>query len=460
MLSRRYSILLIFLFCLALSFGCGPAEGEKESVSSNVKFSAVGGTKEDNQNQTNSPNREGTRTQTGSVEAEADKETFAKTELDLMKSDSAKTDKTETVQNNLRGGVIRTIDQWRATKFSRPVRSLVCSGSGALRLVTFLNGADQVIAVEQLEKREGIMAAYRVAHPEYANLPVFGEGHGRDNIEVLLKLNPRPDLIVRIDNPGAGIDPAILQAKTGIPVLLLPYGDLGKNRATFDSAIRLLGEVIGKQDRANELLNFIDGQINELRKRTAEIPIKTSSKTSLENGEKKKGTVYLGGLSYRGSHGFNSTSICYSPLDWLNLRNVAVSLGSNVIRTEQIMVSKEQILAWDPDYIFLDLGTIALGDSNGWAEVSRGAIYRTLKTVKTKKIYSLYPNNFYSANYDAILANAWFIGSVVYPDRFSDIDPRAKAEEIFKFMTGGEVMARLSEDVRNELFVNLFEKKK
>lgn len=349
---------------------------------------------------------------------------------------------------NLPAGPIRSITDWQALGRSEPVRHILCSGSGALRLATYLDCSDRVIATEQLEKRAGIMSPYRLAHPEYADLPVFGEGHGRDNVEILLSMTPKPDLIIRIDNPGSGIDPETLQARTGIPVVLLPYGDFGKNRKEFDQSILLLGAVLNKEERARDLINFINGQIKDLRQRTSDI-----------HGSKRI-SVYLGGLSYRGSHGINSTTSSYPPFEWLNLDNVASRLESDLVKAQQIIIAREQILVWNPDYLFLDLGTIGLGDSNGWTEIRDLPVFRTLNAVKEKKIYSLYPNNFYSANYEAVLANAWFIGSVVYPDRFRDIDPIRQADKIFHFMNGGPEKLELPDPPRKDLYRNMFDDSK
>ncbi|MGB4050927.1 MAG: iron ABC transporter substrate-binding protein, partial [Methanoculleus sp.] len=52
--------------------------------------------------------------------------------------------------------------------------------------------------------------------------------------------------------------------------------------------------------------------------------------------------------------------------------------------------------------------------------------------------------NFYSANYETILANAYFVGKTLYPDRFADVDPVEKADEIYTFFVGKPVFADLN----------------
>ncbi len=43
-----------------------------------------------------------------------------------------------------------------------------------------------------------------------------------------------------------------------------------------------------------------------------------------------------------------------------------------------------------------------------------------------------------------MLADAYFIGSVLYPEQFADIDPAEKADEIYSFLVGEPVFAELN----------------
>jgi len=38
-----------------------------------------------------------------------------------------------------------------------------------------------------------------------------------------------------------------------------------------------------------------------------------------------------------------------------------------------------------------------------------------------------------------LYADAYYVGKVLYPDRFKDIDPVKKANEIYKFLAGEEL---------------------
>jgi len=43
-----------------------------------------------------------------------------------------------------------------------------------------------------------------------------------------------------------------------------------------------------------------------------------------------------------------------------------------------------------------------------------------------------------------VLADAYFVGKVLYPDRFADIDPVQKADEIYTFFVGKPVFSQMN----------------
>ncbi len=322
---------------------------------------------------------------------------------------------------------IRTVDDWRRLERSEPPRRIVCDGPGALRLATYLQSAQDVVAVEQVEKTNEPISPYRVVNPQFADAPVFGEGHGRDNVEFLLSLNPPPDVILRVDSPGAGIDPQVLTDRTGIPVVVAPSADFCGDKAGFEKSLFLFGEVLGKRERANEVVAFVDSQIEELQR--------LAKSDSNESSTEKRPSVYLGGLSYRGARGVNSTTTDYPPFNWLGLSNPAAELKSDSIGADYATVSPEQIVAWNPEFVFLDLGTtLGNGDANGLAALTSSPIYRSVDAIRENRVFALYPNNNYNSNVEAILVNAFYIGKTVFPERFANVDFGAKSDEICRFL--------------------------
>jgi iron complex transport system substrate-binding protein len=62
--------------------------------------------------------------------------------------------------------------------------------------------------------------------------------------------------------------------------------------------------------------------------------------------------------------------------------------------------------------------------------------YQALTAVQKGQVYGVLPYNWYAQNFGSILANAYSIGKLLYPHGFRDIDPAAKADEIYTFLVG------------------------
>jgi len=344
---------------------------------------------------------------------------------------------------------ICSISQWEEYRSQGLVPETIdhvfCSG-GTLRLVVYLECADKVVGVDTNESnapKRNLMKAYLVAHPDLRTLPIAGETGGRDNPELLLTLKTPPQLIIKADT-GAGYDPSELTRRTGIPVLLIPMQGITAGHENFDEGLRLLGKVLGKSERAEQVIAFFDQEIADLKKRT-------------DNTKELKPLVYVGGVSYNGSHGFNSSEAGYPPFVLVDAKSPLTEKSNDpILGNRHTMVAKEKILEWNPDILFLDLGTLNLGTCSGLVELNTDSSYRSLKAVQDGKVYTLMANTFYGVNHDAVLANAWFVGKTLYPERFADINPKRKADAIFDFLVGKPVFDAMNETMQQPIFEPLY----
>lgn len=314
------------------------------------------------------------------------------------------------------------------------VDHVICSGPGCLRLLTYLQAQEKIVGVDDIETRNRQLDArpYALANPQFKNMPIFGEFRGHDNPERILTLTPQPQVIFKTYSE-MGYNPAELQKKTGIPVVVLNYGNLTTLRPQFYESLRLMGAIVAREERAEEVISFFEEAIADLEER--------STLPRPQDGP----TVYLGGVSFKGPHGFQSTEPLYPPFTFVHLRNLAydTTMAKRELTTSNI--AKEKIIAWNPDYLFLDLATLQLGDkAGGLHELKTDPAYQTLSAVKTNQVYGLLPYNLYTKNYGSILANAYFIGKLLYPDQFSDIEPDRKADEIYRFLVNKPLFATLN----------------
>ena len=329
-----------------------------------------------------------------------------------------------------------------------PVDHVICSGPGCLRLITYLEAEDKVIAVDDMEKRETVIdpRPYALTNPAYKALPLFGEFRGNDNLELIAALEPQPMVIFKTFTT-MGTNPAELQQKTGIPVIALAYGDLANFQKDLYQSLRVMGAVLGKSDRAEAVINFFDTTIADLKNRTTSVC------------QAQKTSCYVGGIAFKGPHGFQSTEPTYPPFMFIQANNVAYQPNKTYGALSHATIAKEKIIAWDPEILFLDLSSIASApDFNALIELKKEPAYDCLQAVRSGKVYGMMPYNWYAQNFGATLANAYYAGKILYPDRFSDISVEKKADEIFTFLVGAPVFEKINRAFDGLVFDGLFDK--
>lgn len=307
----------------------------------------------------------------------------------------------------------------REVAIPNTIEKIVALNAGMLRLICWMDATDKVCGVEYNERRRHV--PYLFAYPELREKPVIGTGNMP---EPELLLSVAPDVIFSTYISKTHADE--LQARTGIPVLAVRYGNLDDEKDTLFRALEYIGKILNKSDRADFLVNYIQKNIQDIEKRTASV------------ADSLIPEVYVGGIAYRGSHGITSTEPRYPPFRFLHAKNVAGSLDAVMTSERDVLtnafIDKEQLIKWNPEYIFLDMSSTAYSGSGlnaEWVSV--------LSAVKNENIFTVYPYNWYTINYSTILVNAWFIGKVLYPEQFSDIDPETKGRDIYKNILGKDV---------------------
>ncbi|MBN1432426.1 MAG: iron ABC transporter substrate-binding protein [Methanomicrobiaceae archaeon] len=314
--------------------------------------------------------------------------------------------------------------------------SVVCSGSGCLRYLTYLQAEDKIVGVDDIEIKETQFDArpYALANPQFKDYPLIGEFRGNDDPEKIIACNP--DVIFKTySTTGSEIDE--LQEKTGIPVVALNYGNLGVYRDDMYQSLRIMGEVMGKEDRAEDVIAFFDSNIADLNTRTESVT------------DEDKKSAYIGGIAHKGPHGFQSTEPSYAPFMFVNAFDVAGDLG-----TEHADVAKEKIVEWNPDVLFVDLSTLQTTPS-AVDELKTDESYQTLDAVKAGEVYGVLPYNWYTSNHGSVLADAYYIGTVLYPEQFADVDPAAKADEIYVYLVGEPVFDKMNAAFADTAFTKI-----
>ena len=287
------------------------------------------------------------------------------------------------------------------------VKKVVAIGPGALRLVVYLNASDKVAGIEKKEKKRIYAHPYILAHKELLKLPVIGMGGPNININLEKIISLKPDVIIAGYISRAKAD--MISKKTGIPVVVVSYGKtLGTfaNKELFKS-IKMLGNVLNRQKRAQKVIAYINNLDDDIKKRK----FKTDKK------------VYIGAVAFKGFHGITSTIPKFPPFEMLGVHNAVKSKAKS-----QIFINKETLFRLNPDVIFIDESGVKL--------IKKEEFIKYLKAYKTHQIYGILPYNTYMTNIGTAYADTYYIGKVLCPEKFRDIDIKKKTDEIYKFLLG------------------------
>ncbi len=302
----------------------------------------------------------------------------------------------------------------------KEVKRIVAVGPGALRLIFYLKAQDMICGIEENEKLwEAVGKDYSMTKDfeTIKTLPIIGPGGpGKPPVpELIVKANP--DLIIMSSVLTEVYDPDRLQKETGKPVMVISLGPPGHvDMEVLRQTFKMLGSALNKNERANEIIKQLEGHVSDLSKRTRDI--KTYPK------------VYVGAVSFKGTQPFTATQSPYPPLMWLNTPSIA----DKYARTAGFLnLDFEIFLKEQPQIVFIDEGNLNLVKQDFSKDPGK---YCLIEAFKKGEIYGVLPFNYYWTNISTALADAYYLGKIIYPERFKDIDVVKKANDIFQAFLG------------------------
>ena len=309
-------------------------------------------------------------------------------------------------------------------------------GSGSMRYFVYLGiDLDKVCAVDYQDSKLNSgtvnVRPYALANPEIQDIPEVGAAKGVVDNEKLLMSGTDILFMGGASSSNAEVANEI-QKKTGVPVVMFYTGNYVTESEKIHETFLMLGEILGKEQRAKDLIAYFDSVEADLKKRVS--------------GLSAEETVYVGGVSYNGVHGLDGTDPTYYPFTILNIKNAAGEITS-VSQTGYAQISKEKLLEWDPDIILVDLSTLTAAEGGALVELKNDPSYRELTAVKKGAVYTINPHTSMNVNHETTLANSYYIGKLLYPEQFSDIDPVKKADEIYTYVVGEPVFNLLKANV-------------
>lgn len=319
-------------------------------------------------------------------------------------------------KNSSGGEVVVTDLLGRQVTISSDVKTAVAIGPGALRLYCYAGDTEKLCGIEQIEVSDTLGRAYMIANTDLQSLTVIGAGGPANSPDAEKLIAAAPDVIFTTYASDASAADE-LQQKTGIPVIAISYGSTAPFSDALNTSLTLIGQVMGTEKHATEVVDFLNECKSDLNTRTSGI------------ADSDKKTVYYGAQSMKGTHGIESTTGNYALFNALNTKSVVDTADIS----GYVMLDKEKLLEWNPDIIFIDLGGLSLVQQDCDTNPS---YYAALSAFTDGEVYAQLPYNYYSTNIDVALIDAYYMGMVLYPDQFKDIDITEFANKTFKTMLG------------------------
>jgi iron complex transport system substrate-binding protein len=303
----------------------------------------------------------------------------------------------------------------RQVTISSAVEKIVPLGNTP-RMIVYLGLADKVVGIGGMNKDTvtPVTAYAYVNKDRWADIPLVGtDAQGATDYYPEQIISVQPDVILCSYTAELAEE---IQTKTGIPVVAVPMGTLFES--DYEEALLLLGEVCGVKDRAEEVIAYINANLTDLKTRTADVP----------NGNKP--AVLGAAATFKGLHGIEGVYTKYAVFEAINANDVTKGISE---QSGGVLIDKEQVIGWNPQYIFLDSGGVGLVKND---YEKNPDFYAHLRAVKNNSLYQYPSSTSYYSNPEISLVNSYYAGSILYPEQFEDVVFADRAAEIFEFFLG------------------------
>jgi len=294
----------------------------------------------------------------------------------------------------------------RRVTFNYPVKRLIVTNHSIAEPVRLFGKQNLVVGIEKTIRHRG-------RFPEMAKQPCVGHQFRGLNWELILSL--KPDVIFISHHPAVTPRLTAEAEQLGIPLLAITW----HFPQHMEEAAKLLGEVFGERERADEFLKWRRKHIDLVAQRLKDLPAEARKKAYVE-------VDISGPIGRSPGEGMPSDGALY----FAGLINICQFYWSRV-------VSPEWIMARNPDIIFMnDYG--AAGRMTGYLAKDESAlsayIEKVKKRVKFKKTEAVANNNVYLMN-SKMRGSIHMVGALYMAkaaDRFQDVDPEKPLRELFE----------------------------
>lgn len=296
-------------------------------------------------------------------------------------------------------GSITVIDQaGREVKVPKGVESIAISYRVVARFVITLGEGEKIKGIGKTED-----FLYQIAPTLKDAVDV---GKGVPDLEALAELDP--DIYFHKATDVDGLDRV---EDLGIPAVGLSF----ETPEEMKKALTIMGAVLGKKERAEELISYYDQRIGE-------------DMQEAETINDKKSAIVMGSSVGKVADGsmLQSNMIEYAG---------GISSAADMETTELWPTAgTEQIFKWDPDFIFI---TGSEGASYGPDDIYNDPAWAELKAVKNKHVYVV-PAEKDSWEFPGVVSvlGIDYMKSKMYPELLSEEDLQKNIDAFYELSYG------------------------
>lgn len=301
--------------------------------------------------------------------------------------------------------VISGKQQEAEVEFPKNPQRLAAVYGPSYELLTMLGAEDKIVVRADVQTADFPWA--EKVFSRINKIPVLNNVHTSVNFEELMKYEPEIVYTFPRENELTQLK------KAGVAVL---SAETEETLEGVKNQVRNYAATLGKdaEERAEEYCKYFDEKLNWIKERTDKID------------EKERPDVYYAGVDILTTYGKHSDII-----------QVIESAGGNPVSCElnagnRTQIDYEQLMAWNPDIIFIDHGGMNDGKTAEELkkEIQSKSVYKSLNAVKNQQVYASPSGVFY---WDMGIQRILLImnmAKILHPDEFEDLDME---EEIMIF---------------------------
>ena len=277
------------------------------------------------------------------------------------------------------------------------------------RIIVALGGGERLVGIDYFVRFYDNL--FKITFPKGAGLPSLANAAASVNIETAMRLDP--DIVF---TPPEDFDvPDSLQRKMRKPVVAL--SSMGSFQKLLDE-ITLIGEVIGRPERAAELVRYFSAKTQAVRDAVASVP------------PEKRPRIYLTFWS-----SLLKTPVTYEPVNTAGGRNLAEGLLPSFLGAIDAVVKFEQIVLWNPDIILVQGNYLPKDRIVSVEDVLSDPRLSSLRAAQNRRVF--YTFGFWNWWDPAeVLLETLYLARLFYPDRFPGFDFEKEGNEIFREFYG------------------------